>query len=81
MSNDLTAEQPDEPEDDEYPRYIQLKFRACEAEVFEQVKDSKEEHGLDWKELVTFASITLAEQDVETSGANIARALKELAES
>ena len=80
MDDASAVDQPSAPTDEEYPRYIQFKFRACEADVFEQVKDCKREYGLDWKELVVFATITLSEQDVETSGPNLARALKELSE-
>jgi hypothetical protein len=80
MDDDPTSEQSPTSAGDAYPRYVQLKFRSCESETFEQVKHVKEEHGMNWKELVTFASITLTEQDVETSGANIARALKQLSE-
>lgn len=78
MDDEPATEQSTPPTHNEYPRYIQLKFCARESDAFEQVKAAKEEHGLDWKEMVTFAAITLADQEIETSGSNIARALKEL---
>lgn len=47
----------------ETPKYTQQEWAADEAEMLEQVKDSKSEYGMSYKQLLLFAAIAIENID------------------